>query len=237
MKQISKQISKMNAQQIVTELKRQSNPKAREGMARYGIKVEKAFGVSIPTLRAIAKKTGRNQQLSLEIWNTGYHEARILAAMVGEPEKMTDALMEKWVHAFNSWDVCDQVILNLFRYTPFAWQKAVQWSLREEEFVKRAGYAMMAQLAVSDKKASDAMFVGLFPHIKRGAKDPRNMVKKAVNWALRQIGKRNLTLHKNAIVVGEKILKMPYPGAKWIAMDALRELRNPRQKQRLREKA
>lgn len=211
---------------VIKRLKSLSNPEAIEGMARYGINPDKNLGVSIPDLRQIAREIGKNHQLANELWATGIHDARILAGMIGQPNKVTEKQMEQWVGDFDSWDVCDEVCMNLFEKLPFAYEKAVQWSGREEEFVKRAGFVLMARLAVSDKKAADEKFISFLPYIKRESADSRNYVKKAVNWALRQIGKRNITLNKLAIKAGEEIYSIGCKSARWIASDALRELKN-----------
>lgn len=211
---------------VIKRLKSLSNPEAIEGMARYGINPDKNLGVSIPDLRQIAREIGKNHQLANELWATGIHDARILAGMIGQPNKVTEKQMEQWVGDFDSWDVCDEVCMNFFEKLPFAYEKAVQWSGREEEFVKRAGFVLMARLAVSDKKAADEKFISFLPYIKRESADSRNYVKKAVNWALRQIGKRNITLNKLAIKAGEEIYSIGCKSARWIASDALRELKN-----------
>lgn len=226
----------MNYAEIIEKLKSLSNPKNIEGMARFGINPKNTLGVSIPELRKIAKDTGRNHVLAQKLWDSKIHEAMLLAGFIDEHEKVTEKQMEAWVKDFDSWDVCDQVCSNLFDKTEFAWEKAVEWTKREEEFVKRAGYVMMACLAVHDKKAQDADFEKFFPLIKKGATDERNFVKKAVNWALRQIGKRNSALNKKAIKVGKEIQEMDSKTAKWIANDALRELQNKRTLERLSKK-
>ncbi|MRR30954.1 DNA alkylation repair protein, partial [bacterium] len=183
------------------------------------------LGVSMPQLRALAKGR-RNQQLSVDLWASGIHEARILAALVGEPERVTPEQMDSWVQEFDSWDVCDQVCLNLFDRTPWAYEKAVEYAGREEEFVKRAGFALMACLAWHDKTAPDQKFLELLPVIQLEAADKRNFVKKAINWALRQIGKRNPALNRAAIETARTILAVDSPAARWVANDALRELEN-----------
>ncbi|MDH3944308.1 MAG: DNA alkylation repair protein, partial [Anaerolineae bacterium] len=180
---------------ILAKLKQMGNPEDAEGMARFGINTEKAYGIRIPALRKLGKEIGRDHELALGLWETGMHEARILASMVDDPEQVTEAQMDAWAGDFNSWDLCDQCCGNLFDKTPFAYDKAVEWSGREEEFVKRAGFAMMAWLAVHNKKTEDGLFEVFLPIIVREAPDERNYVKKAVNWALRQIGKRNLALN------------------------------------------
>lgn len=211
--------------QIVKKLKALANPKDVEGMARFGINPKGTLGVSIPALRKMAREIGKDHSLALELWETGIHEARILAGMIADSQKLTRGQMESWVKDFDSWDVCDQVCSNLFDRTPFAHQKAKEWSGRKEEFVKRAGFALMAALAVHDKKAVDKDFLKFFPLIKKHSVDERNFVKKAVNWALRQIGKRNLKLRRAAIKLAQEILKKDSRSARWIANDALREFK------------
>jgi len=210
--------------EILNKLKALSNPKAVEGMARYGINPENTYGVSIPNLRKIAGETGKNHALAQELWASGIHEARILASMIDDPKMATEEQLESWVKDFDSWDVCDQCCMNLFKKTGLAYRKADEWSESDEEFVKRAGFVLMACLAVSDKKADDRQFEIFLPIIKREASDNRNYVKKAVNWALRQIGKRNANLNKKAIETSKEIQKMDSRSAKWIASDAIREL-------------
>jgi len=223
----------MKYEALLEQMKSLSDPEAVEGMARYGINPEKAYGISIPNLRRIAKETGKDHSLAQKLWSSGIHEARILASMIDDPQQATQEQMESWVRDFNSWDLCDQCCSNLFEKTDFAIKKAVEWSSREEEFVKRAGFVLMARLAVSDKKAEDSLFEGFFPLIKREAVDMRNFVKKAVNWALRQIGKRNPRLNAKAIEVAKGIQKIDSKSAKWIASDAIRELTSAAVQKRL----
>ena len=225
-----------NVDNIIKRLKSLSNPEAVKGMAKYGINLEKNLGVSIPHLRQIAREIGRNHKLALNLWATGIHDARILAGMIGEPDKVSEKQIEQWICEFDSWDVCDEVCMNLFEKLPLAYKKAVEWSSRNEEFVKRAGFTLMARLAVSDKKAEDEKFIELFPCIKKESADSRNYVKKAVNWALRQIGKRNLNLNKMAVKVGEEIYSLDSKSARWIASDALRELKSEKVLRRLIDK-
>lgn len=209
---------------ILSQLSKLGKKENLSGMARFGINTEKAYGVSIPDLRKLAGKIGKNHPLAQELWDSGYHEARILAGMIDDPLQVNDVQMEKWVFDFNSWDLCDQCCNNLFVNTAFAHQKAMKWSKREQEFVKRAGFVLMATLAVHDKKSSDDAFLKFLPVIAREAGDSRNFVKKAVNWALRQIGKRNRSLNKEAIQFAKKIETMQSSSARWIARDALSEL-------------
>lgn len=224
----------LKASGIVKKLEKLSVPRAREGMARFGINTENALGVSVPNLRKMAREVGKDRELALQLWDTKIHEARILASMVDDPTLVTGEQMEAWVRDFDSWDLCDQCCANLFEETKFAYQKAVEWSSRKEEFVKRAGFVLMARLAVSGKKAGDKEFLKFLPVIKREACDERNFVKKAVNWALRQIGKRNSVLSKAAIETAKEIQKMDSKSAMWIASDALRELR---QREKIKEQA
>ncbi len=226
----------MQCNDVLEKLKTLSNPKAVEGMARYGINPENTYGVSIPNLRKIAKETGVDHALAQQLWASNIHEARILASMIDKPEMVTKEQMEGWVKDFDSWDVCDQCCMNLFEKTEFAYHKAVEWSSNDEEFIKRAGFVLMARLAVSDKKADDKQFEGFLPIIKREATDKRNFVKKAVNWALRQIGKRNLSLNKKAIEAAREIQKMDSTSARWIASDAIRELTSEAVLERLKGK-
>ena len=209
---------------IIQRIKSLSNPEAVKGMARFGINPENTYGVCVPNLREMAKEAGKDHALAQQLWASGIHEARLLASFIDKAEMVTEAQMESWVEDFDSWDVCDQCCSNLFDKTRFAHQKAVEWSEREEEFVKRAGFVMMAALAVHDKKAADQDFAKFLPIIKREAGDSRNFVKKAVNWALRQIGKRNHNLNQMAVKTAEEIQRIDSKSARWIAADAIREL-------------
>jgi len=197
-------------------------------MARFGINPHKTLGISMPVLRQMAKEIGKNHKLAQQLWDSGIHEAKILAALIDEPKLVTNQQMEKWVRDFDSWDVCDQVCMSLFDKTPFAYQKALKWAKEKKEFVKRAGFAIMAALSVHDKKAKDKDFVKFFPLIKKFSVDERNFVRKANNWALRQIGKRNMYLNKKAIKLAEEIQKINSKSAKWIANNAIRELKAKR---------
>jgi 3-methyladenine DNA glycosylase AlkD len=224
----------MQAQDILKQLKAQSNARYIVGMARFGINPHNTYGISIPTLRRIARQTGKDHRLAQELWRSGIHEARILASFVDFPEQVTAGQMERWAKDFDSWDVCDQVCGNLFDKTEFAYRKATAWSGRQEEFVKRAGFAMMAALAWHDKAGSDAAFRRFLPAIRRGASDERNFVKKAVNWALRQIGKRNRALNRAALATAREIQRINSPAARWIAADVLRELASPAVQKRMK---
>lgn len=214
----------MHYNEIIKRLKSLSNAENVAGMARFGINQENTLGISMPTLRKIAKEIGKDHKMAEKLWTSGIHEARILACLVDDPKMVTEEQMDRWVEDFDSWDVCDQCCGRLFDKTEWAYQKAEEWSERKEEFVKRAGFVMMATLAVHDKKAEVIYFKPFFPIIKREATDERNFVKKAVNWALRQIGKRNKRLNTLAIKVSKEIRKIDSTSARWIASDALREL-------------
>jgi 3-methyladenine DNA glycosylase AlkD len=215
----------MTAPEILDALRAQANPKNVAGMARYGISTNGTLGVTVVEIRLLARQAGRSHALAAELWASGVHEARILATIVDQPALVTRRQMNQWARDFDSWDVCDQACLNLFRYTPYAWTKAAEWSGAKREFVRRAGFALMAGLAVKAKDAPDEQFEALLPVITGAATDPRNMVKKAVNWALRSIGKRNAHLRRAAIAAAENIRTLDSPAARWIASDALRELR------------
>lgn len=227
----------MNLDQVLKELKSKANPKNVEGMARFGISRDGTLGISIYDLRPMAKRIGVDHALAGELWATGIHEARLLAGFIDDPEMVSEKQMEAWAADFDSWDVVDQVCSSLFDRTELAYAKAVEWSAREEEFVKRAGFVLMAALSVHDKKSPDKAFEKFFPIIVRESKDERNFVKKAVNWALRQIGKRSPALNKKAVEVGERISKIDSRSARWIAADALRELKSDKVKRRLAEKS
>lgn len=227
----------MQYDDILKKLKSLSDPKAVEGMARFGINPENTFGVSIPNLRQIAKETGRDRALAQQLWASAIHEARILASMIDDPKMVTEEQMERWVKDFDSWDVCDQCCMNLFEKTRFAYQKAVEWSSNDKEFIKRTGFVLMARLAVSDKKADDRQFEPFLPIIKREASDNRNFVKKAANWALRQIGKRNLNLNRKAIETAKEIQEIASKSARWVTSDALRELTGKAVLERLQAKS
>jgi 3-methyladenine DNA glycosylase AlkD len=226
----------MEYDDIIKQLERLANKRNVEGMARFGINIKRALGISVVELRKIAKKIGKNHELATKLWDSEIHEARLLACFIGEPKKLIEKQMEDWVQDFNSWDICDQVCGNLFDKTEFAWKKTFEWVERKEEFVKRAGFALMATLAVHDKKAKDNLFEKFFPIIKKHSTDERNYVRKAVNWALRQIGKRNLYLNQRALKVAKIIQKIDSKTARWIANDAIRELESEKIQKRLIEK-
>jgi 3-methyladenine DNA glycosylase AlkD len=209
----------------------------RKGMARYGIVVDKAFGVDMPWLRGLAKRIGKDHELALDLWASGMHEARILATIIADPKKVDRALMERWVLDFYSWDMCDQCCSNLFVRSTGVWEVVPEWCRREEEFVRRAGYVLIAVLAVKDKKAPSASFVSFIRLIEEGCHDGRNNVKKAVSWALRQIGKRDLEGHALALPVAHHLAVSTEKTARWIGKDAYRELNSDAVRRRLMERA
>jgi 3-methyladenine DNA glycosylase AlkD len=233
-KQCRKSRRSMQFEEIMEELRSRESERNRQGMARFGINADRALGISVNDLRRIGRKVkGKDHGLALRLWDTKIHEARILASIIDDPAAVTQEQMGRWVSEFDSWDLCDQCCGNLFDKTPYAWDKAVEWSGREREFVKRAGFALMAYLAWHDKSAPDERFLAFLPLIKREAGDTRNFVRKAVNWALRAIGKRNSALNAAAIETAHEIIAdaeaKGTPGAgKWVASDALRELTSAR---------
>ncbi len=190
----------------------------------------------MPEMRKMAKEVGKDRQLALELWETGISDAMIFAAMVDIPEEVTEEQMDIWAKDFDSWDVCDQVCMNLFDKTDLAWNKILDWSKSEEQFVKRAAFSLIACLAWHNKEAPDEKFMELIPVIKKGATDQRNLVKKAVSWALRNIGKRNQNLNRIALKAAKEIWKTNSKSARWIASDAVRDLTSDTTKRRLKNK-
>lgn len=213
----------MSVQNVAAELRKHANKKNVAGMARFGINPKNTLGISIPILRGLAKRIGKNHTLALQLWKTGIHEARILAAFIDDPKEVTPRQMDAWAKNFDSWDVCDQVTCFLFDKTPFAYQKAVAWTKRNEEFVKRGGFSLVAGLAWHDKTAPDTKFLPFLRCIEEQAGDERNFVKKAVSWALRHIGKRNPALGARAFVVARVLSRSSSSSARWVGNDALRE--------------
>src|SRR5437016_1448022 len=225
--------SSATLEQIIDEIRKRGDPNVVAGMTRFGIQASKALGVSIPQLRDLAKKIGKNHSMAEQLWQTGIHEARILAGMIDDPARVTEDQMEKWVNDFDSWDIVDGSCGNLFDKTELAVRKAHEWSKRKEEYVKRAGFVLMAEMAVHDKKATNKTFLDFLPLIVREASDERNFVKKAVNWALRQIGKRNSALNSAAIKTCSRLRDSDSRSAKWVASYALRELTSAEVKRKL----
>lgn len=225
------------ADEIIAWLKSQINEENRKGMSRFGINIDNAFGITMPILREHARKFKNNQELAIELWKSGYHEARILATLIADPKQCSKELMESWVVDFNSWDVCDQCCSNFFKKNILAYGKALEWAEREEEYVKRAGFTLMACLAVGDKKAKDEAFESFFDAIEKHSNDSRNFVRKAVNWALRQIGKRNKNLYPKALKLAEKLMNSDNKTAQWIGKDAFKEFCKESIRNRVIEKA
>jgi 3-methyladenine DNA glycosylase AlkD len=214
----------MTIEEIIAQLKQKSNPKYLAGMKLFGIDDQHALGIPVPELRKIARGIKTDHALALELWKINIHEARLLASMIADPKLFTEKQADSWAKDFNSWDICDQVCGNLLDKTTFAISKALEYSAGEEEFIKRAGFVLMAEYAVHNKTATDDTFIAFLPIIEREAWDDRNFVKKAVNWALRQIGKRNNCLKGHAIEAARRILLQNSKPAKWIASNALNEL-------------
>jgi 3-methyladenine DNA glycosylase AlkD len=222
----------VTADQVLARLRTLADPSRLTGMARYGIATERALGVTVAELRVVAKEVGRDHALAGDLWDAGLHEARILASLVDEPALVDGAQFERWAAGFDSWDLCDQVCQNLFRYSAPAWTKAGEWTRRPEPLVKRAGFTLMAGLAVADKRADDERFAALLEPLAAGADDDRPLVRKGASWALRAIGKRSPTLNRRAIGTAEE-LRAGGGAARWVGTDALRELRSPTVHERL----
>ena len=229
--------AKWTAARAVAALRRLGEKRNVEGMWRFGIRAKKVFGVSKPKLDELAKTIGRNHELGMELWETGIHDARLLGVLISEPAKVDTKQMDRWVKDFDNWDVCDGSCCHLFVFAAPAWKKAFEWTRRKREFEKRAGFALAAFLAVHDKRAADAIYRKFLKAIEREAWDDRNFVRKAVNWALRNIGKRNLELNRAAIASAERIRRQDTRSARWIAADALRELRSETVQRRLHRQA
>ena len=223
--------------EVLRKLKSVADPKVRAKMSYFGVNVPKAYGISTPVLHAFARHIGKNQHLAEELWSSCVHEARILATLIGESEKITAAQMERWVREFDSWDVVDAACCYLYAHAKPAWDKVHEWSSRRPEFEKRAAFSLAAYLSYKDKTADDARFEKVLSLVEREANDERNFVRKAVNWTLRNIGKRNLRLNASAIRVAERIRLQESRSARWIAADALRELKSAAVRKRLRKKA
>ena len=208
-------------------LKKQGTKKNREGLARYAIVAEKVFGVSVGAIRVLAKKLGRSHELAMALWATGWYEARMLAAFVDEPERVTPAQMDRWARDFDNWAICDTACFHLFDRTPHAFRKIADWSRSRAEFERRAAFALLASVAAHDREAADAAFVRCLPLIEQCAGDDRNFVKKGVSWALRMIGRRSPRLHARSIALARRLADSSEPAARWIGRDALRDLSKP----------
>ncbi|NPV07843.1 MAG: DNA alkylation repair protein [Anaerolineae bacterium] len=223
----------MTYDEVLSELEARADPDSLAGMARFGITPARALGVRLPALRRLARRIGTDRALAAHLWEEGVRETQILASMVDDPAQVTEDQMESWAAEFSYWEICDQVCMNLFARTPLAWAKALEWSARPQEFVKRAGFVLMACLAVSDKKAADGAFEPFFPLIERQSDDDRTNVRKAVNWALRQIGKRNPSLWRQAVAVARRLASGGDRTSRWIGRDALKELTSEAVRERL----
>lgn len=215
------------AKEILGQLKRRGSKKNVEGMARYGIVAKKVMGVSIGDLRTISKGYGRNHELAKALWKSGVYEARMLVAFVGDPEQLTPAQMDAWCRDFDNWAICDALCFHLYDKTPHAYKKVAEWARSDEEFVKRAAFALAASLAGHDKKAADKPFEQILPIIERGATDGRNFVKKGVSWALRGIGMRSPNLHARSLALARKLAESSNPAARWVGKDTIRDITRP----------
>ena len=223
----------MNVDEIIAHMRSLGEPRNVEGMARYGIESRGALGVPLPVLRKLAKRIDRDHELAGELWTADIYEARLLATLIDDPRAVDAAQMERWVSDFDSWALCDGACMNLFRWTDFAYDKARDWCDRTGEYEKRAGFAMMASLASGDKAAPDDEFEQFLPIIAARADDDRKYVKKAVSWALRQIGKRNVHLHGRAVACAEQLAGSASRADRWVGKDAMRELRSNKVLERL----
>ena len=232
-KQTSQQPLADDVEAVVVSLKRLASKQTRDGMARYGIPSDKALGVSVGTLQKLARQLGRNHELAAALWETGWYETRLLACYVDEPTRVTPAQMDRWCRDFDNWAICDTACFALFDRTPHAWRKVEQWSRRRDEFVKRAAFALLWGLTVHDKNANDEPFIRGLLLVEHAATDERHFVKKAVNMALRAIGKRNPTLNAAAVTVAQRLSESPQPAPRWVGKDALRELTSPAVTKRL----
>lgn len=222
---------------VLRELKEVADPRVREKLSYFGVNVPKAYGISTPVLHSFAKHVGKDHELAGQLWHSEIHEARILATLIGEPQKVTSAQMDRWARTFNSWDVVDASCCYLFATAPPAWDKSFEWSTRSKEYEKRAAFSLAAYLSYKDKDAPDARFEEFLRVIERESNDERNFVRKAVNWALRNIGKRNPHLNRAAIATAENIRQKDSTAARWVAADALRELKGDAVQVRLHKKA
>jgi 3-methyladenine DNA glycosylase AlkD len=224
------------ANAILAELRALGSDANRAGMTRFGINTERAFGVSMTAIKPLARRFRRRHDLAVALWASGRHEARILAALIDDPKLVTRRQMDAWAAEFNSWDLCDQACMKLFAKTPFVAEKAAKWAKDKREFVRRAAFAMIAGYAVGAKAAPDREFLPFLDLIERHATDERNFVRKAVNWALRQIGKRSMTLHHPALALAQRLSASDDKTARWIGKDAVRELTDPAQLERLKRR-
>ena len=227
----------MDKDEVLAWLKRRGTQRTVKGMARYGIEAKLAFGVPMGTLGSLSKRLGKDHALALELWKSGWYEARLLAALVDDPQRVTRRQMNAWASSFENWADCDTACFKLFDRSPFAWEKSLQWSASPWLFVKRGGFALMACLALHDKSAPDKKFRAFLPVIEKGASDERNFVKKAVSWALRAIGRRNLELNAAALAVANRLALSEEASSRWVGKDALRELSSSKVRAQLARRA
>jgi len=218
----------MSKDEVLAWLRKKGTKSTVNGMARYGLEAKHAFGVPMGTLLTLAKRLGKDHALSLALWESGWYEARLLAALVGDPQQVTGKQMDSWAADFENWGDCDTVCFKLFDQTPLAWERARKWSASPREYVKRGGFVLMACLAAHDKAAPDQAFTDFLPLIEKGADDERNFVKKGVSWALRMIGRRSQALNASALMVAKRLTKAEGAAPRWIGRDAMRELSNPK---------
>jgi 3-methyladenine DNA glycosylase AlkD len=218
---------KADVQAALSALKQMGTQRDRENLVRFGITASKAFGVSMANVQALAKRLGRNHELAAALWDTGWYEARLLTSFVDEPARVTPAQMDRWSRDFDNWGICDTLCFHLFDKTPYAWAKVAQWSDNRHEFVKRAAFALLASLALHDKRADDESFARCLPFVERAAVDERNFVKKGVSWALRLIGRRNRALNAAAVDVARRLSASSEAAARWVGKDAFKELTGP----------
>ncbi len=221
------------AREVLGWLKAAGSRKQRDGLLRYGIVAPKAFGVSVGTLHELARRAGRDHDLALALWETGWYEARMLTAFIDEPGRVTSAQMDRWAADFDNWAICDTLCFHLFDRAPARWRKVAPWCRRREEFVRRAGFALLACLAAHDREAPDSAFLRHLPLIERGATDERNFVKKGVSWALRLVGRRSPAVHAASMKLAARLAASPDPSARWVGGDALRDLGKPAVRKRL----
>lgn len=221
---------------VVASLKRLGTKRSRDGMARYAIRSDNVFGVTVGAIRQIGKRLGHNHDLALALWETGWYEARMLAAFVDDPDRVTPAQMDRWCKDFDNWAICDTICFHLFDKTPHAFRKVAQWANRRNEFEKRGAFALLASLGVHDKKSGDEEFARCLPLIERAATDDRNFVKKGVSWALRVIGRRSLDLNEASVKLSQKLAASEHAAARWIGRDALKELTSKAVSERLKQR-
>jgi len=229
--------ARMDKDEVLKLLERRGTRRTLEGMARYGIEAKHAFGVPMGTLLSLKKRLGKDHALALALWDSGWYEARLLAALVGDPQRVTRREMNAWAAAFENWGDCDTVCFHLFDRTPFAWEKARQWAASPREFVKRAGFVLMACLALHDKAARDKPFLAFLPLIEKGARDERNFVMKGVSWALRAIGRRTKPLNVAALVAARRLAASEEAPCRWVGKDAVRELASPKVRAQMARRA